>query len=165
VDQQPAGRLWIREDAQYKVTFREVLMPDVLQQKSISFDGATRVLTEATAEADRLGVPACVAVTDRAGHLVAFGRMDGAPLLSAQIAQDKAYTVSAFGLPTHQWWDLVREEPALLHGIVKTERLIIFGGGVPLTRGDETVGAVGVSGGSSDQDHQIATAGAAALTT
>jgi uncharacterized protein GlcG (DUF336 family) len=140
-------------------------MPDVLQQTSISFDGATRVLTEAMAEAGRLGVPACVAVADRAGHLVAFGRMDGAPLLSAQIAQDKAYTVSAFGLPTHQWWDLVREEPALLHGIVKTDRLIIFGGGVPLTRGGETVGAVGVSGGSSDQDHQIAAAGAAALTT
>ena len=140
-------------------------MPDVLQQTSISFDGATRVLTEAMAEAGRLGVPACVAVADRAGHLVAFGRMDGAPLLSAQIAQDKAYTVSAFGLPTHQWWDLVREEPALLHGIVKTDRLIIFGGGVPLTRGGETVGAVGVSGGSSGQDHQIAAAGAAALTT
>jgi uncharacterized protein GlcG (DUF336 family) len=140
-------------------------MPDVLQQTSISFDGATRVLTEAMAEADRLGVPACVAVADRAGHLVAFGRMDGAPLLSAQIAQDKAYTVSAFGLPTHEWWDLVREEPALLHGIVKTDRLIIFGGGVPLTRGDETVGAVGVSGGSADQDHQIAAAGATALTT
>ena len=78
-------------------------MPDVLQQTSISFDGATRVLTEAMAEADRLAVPACVAVADRAGHLVAFGRMDGAPLLSAQIAQDKAYTVSAIGLPTHEW--------------------------------------------------------------
>ena len=138
-------------------------MPDVLQQTSISFDGATRVLTEAMAEADRLGVPACVAVADRAGHLVAFGRMDGAPLLSAQIAQDKAYTVSAFGLPTHEWWDLVREEPALLHGIVKTDRLIIFGGGVPLVRDDEKVGAVGVSGGSSEQDRQIAAAGAAAL--
>ena len=140
-------------------------MPSVLQQQSVSFEGATRVLTEVTAEADQLGVAVCVAVADRAGHLVAFGRMDGAPLLSAQIAQDKAYTVSAFGLPTHEWWDLVREEPALLHGIVKTDRLIIFGGGVPLTRGDETVGAVGVSGGSSDQDHQIAAAGAAALTT
>jgi uncharacterized protein GlcG (DUF336 family) len=165
VDHRPAGRLRIGEDAHYEATIREVLMPDVLQQTSISFDGATRVLTEAMAEADRLAVPACVAVADRAGHLVAFGRMDGAPLLSAQIAQDKAYTVSAFGLPTHEWWDLVREEPALLHGIVKTDRLIIFGGGVPLTRGDETVGAVGVSGGSSDQDHQIAAAGAAALTT
>ena len=148
----------------YQATIREVLMPDVLQQKSISFEGAARVLAEATAEADRLGVAVCVAVADRAGHLVAFGRMDGAPLLSAQIAQDKAYTVSAFGLSTHEWWDLVRDEPALLHGMVKTDRLIIFGGGVPLIRGGETVGAVGVSGGSSEQDRQIATAGAAALT-
>src|SRR6516162_4297831 len=145
VNHPPADQRRISEDAHYKTTIREVLMRDVLQQKSISFDGATRVLAEATAEADRVGVAVCVAVADRAGHLVAFGRMDGAPLLSAQIAQDKAYTVSAFGLPTHEWWDLVREEPALLHGMVKTDRLIIFGGGVPLVRGDEAVGAVAVS--------------------
>jgi glc operon protein GlcG len=71
--------------------------------------------------------------------------------------------VSAFGLPTHEWWDLVREEPALLHGMVKTDRLIISGGGVPLVLGDETVGAVGVSGGSSEQARHIAAAGAAPL--
>ena len=158
----PADQRRIGEDAHYQATIREVPMPDVLQQKSISFDGATRVLAEATAEADRVGVAVCVA--GPVGHLVAFGRMDGAPLLSAQIAQDKAYTVSAFGLPTHEWWDLVREEPALLHGMVKTDRLIIFGGGVPLAQGNETVGSVGVSGGSSEQDRQIAAAGAAALT-
>jgi uncharacterized protein GlcG (DUF336 family) len=133
VNHVPAGQRRIGEDAHYQATIREVLMPDVLQQKSIGFEGATRVLA-------------------------------GAPLLSAQIAQDKAYTVSAFGLPTHEWWDLVRDEPALLHGMVKTDRLIIFGGGVPLVRGDETVGAVGVSGGSSEQDRNIAAAGAAALT-
>jgi uncharacterized protein GlcG (DUF336 family) len=165
VNRKPAGQVEIGEDAHYQATIREVQMPDVLKQNSVSFDGATRVLTEATAEAERLGVAVCVAVADRAGHMVAFGRMDGAPLLSAQIAQDKAYTVAAFGLPTHEWWDLVREEPALLHGMVKTDRLIIFGGGVPLAGGGETVGAVGVSGGSSEQDRQIATAGAAALTT
>ena len=164
VNHPPADQGRISEDAHYQAMIREVLMPDVLQQKSISFDGAARVLAEATAEADRLGVAVCVAVADQAGHLVAFGRMDGAPLLSAQIAQDKAYTVSAFGLPTHEWWDLVRDEPALLHGMVKTDRLIIFGGGVPLAQGNETVGAVGVSGGSSEQDRQIAAAGAAALT-
>jgi uncharacterized protein GlcG (DUF336 family) len=58
---------------------------------------------------------------------------------------------------------MLESEPALLHGIVKTDRLIVFGGGVPLVAEGRTVGAIGVSGGSSDQDVQIAEAGAAAI--
>lgn len=76
---------------------------------------------------------------------------------------DKAYTVSAFGLPTHAWWDVIKDEPALVHGITKTERLIIFGGGVPLVVDGRPVGAVGASGGTADDDRRIAEAGAAAL--
>jgi len=114
-------------------------------------------------EANSLGVPVCIAVSDRAGHLVAYARMDGAPLLSGEIAQDKAYTVAAFGLPTHEWFELIKDELSLLHGIVKTDRLIIFGGGVPIRADNDLVGAVGVSGGSADQDRRIAEAGAAAI--
>jgi len=136
---------------------------DMVQHSSISLAGARRVLAAALTEAEALGVAVCIAVSDRAGHLVAFGRMDAAPLLSVQLAQDKAYTVSAFGVATHDWWDLVREEPPLLHGIVKTDRLVIFGGGVPVRAGGELVGGVGVSGGSPEQDRRIAAAGAAAL--
>jgi glc operon protein GlcG len=93
-----------------------------------------------------------------------MARMDRAPLLCVQIAQDKAYSVSAFGgLPTGDWWRLLESEPALLHGIVKTDRLIVFGGGVPLVADGRTVGAIGVSGGSSEQDVRVAEAGAAAV--
>jgi glc operon protein GlcG len=109
-------------------------------------------------------VPVCIAVCDQAGHLVAFERMDGAPLMSAQLAQDKAYSVCAFnGLPTDQWWSILATESALLHGIVKTDRLVIFGGGAPIRSGRHLVGAVGVSGGSEDQDGQIAKAAASSL--
>ena len=88
----------------------------------------------------------------------------GAPLLSAQIAQDKAYSVAAFGgVPTHQWWTMIADEPPLLHGIVKTDRLIVFGGGVPVRADGALIGAVGVSGGSARQDQAVAEAGAAAL--
>ena len=90
--------------------------------------------------------------------------MDGAPLLSAQIAQDKAYSVAAFGgVPTHEWWTMIADEPPLLHGIVKTDRLIVFGGGVPVRADGALIGAVGVSGGSAQQDQAVAEAAAAAL--
>jgi glc operon protein GlcG len=96
-----------------------------------------------------------------------MARMDGAPLLSEQIAQDKAYTVAAFGRPTHEWFDLIKDDPALLHGIVKTDRLVVFGGGAPVIVdnevGNEIVGAVGISGGSAEQDRAIAEDAAAVV--
>jgi len=125
---------------------------------------AQRAVAAAISEAERLAVDVCVAASDSAGHLLAFARMDRAPLLCVQIAQDKAYSVAAFGgLPTGQWWRMLESEPALLHGIVKTDRLTVFGGGVPLVADGRTVGGIGVSGGSSEQDVRIAEAGAAAL--
>ena len=131
---------------------------------SATLAAAQRAITAAIEEAEALAVDVCIAVTDGAGHLLSMARMDRAPLLCVHIAQDKAYSVASFGgLPTSDWWRMLESEPALLHGIVKTERLIIFGGGVPLVIDGRTVGAVGVSGGSAEQDVQIAEAGAAVL--
>ena len=65
----------------------------------------------------------CIAVTDESGDLKAFYRMDGAPKLSIQIAEDKAYTSASYGLPTHVWHDFIKDDPPLLHGIVHTPRL------------------------------------------
>lgn len=91
--------------------------------------------------------------------------MDGAPLLSGSIAQDQAYTVAVFGgLATHQWFELIRDDPAVLYGIVKTERLIVSGGGAPVWSAAVLAGAVGVSGGCVEQDRAIAEAGAALVT-
>ena len=77
--------------------------------------------------------------------------------------KDKAYSVASFGgLPTIDWWRLVESEPALLDGVVKTDRLVVFGG-VPLVADGRTVGAIGVSEGSSEQDVRVAEAEAAAV--
>jgi uncharacterized protein GlcG (DUF336 family) len=136
----------------------------LLPALSISAALAQRAIGAAREAASGLGVPVCIAVSDQAGHLVAFERMDGAPLMSAQLAQDKAYSVCAFnGLPTDQWWPMLATQSALLHGIVKTDRLVIFGGGAPIRSGRHLVGAVGVSGGSEEQDSQIAKTAAASL--
>ena len=136
-------------------------LPGIASVPTLTLEGAQRVLDGSLAHARSIGVPVCVAVADRAGVLLAFARMDGAPMMSVTLAQDKAYTVAAFaGLPTHPWFDLIKDDPPVLAGIVKTERLIVFGGGVPVLSGGVLCGAVGVSGGSAEQDRAIAEAGA-----
>ena len=139
-------------------------MGDFVIARSVALTAAQRVVDAAVDEARLVGVAVCVAVVDSAGHLVAFARMDGASLLCIQIAQDKAFSVASFGgLPTSEWWSLLESEPALLHGLVKTKRLTVFGGGVPLLVDGEMTGGVGVSGASSEQDVRIASAGAGAI--
>jgi glc operon protein GlcG len=137
---------------------------DYVMAPSVTLAAAQRAIAAAVVEAEKLSVDVCIAATDSAGHLMAFARMDRAPVLCSQIAQDKAYSVASFGgLPTAEWWRLLESEPALLHGIVKTDRLVVFGGGVPLVSDGRTVGGIGVSGGSSEQDVRIAEAGAAVV--
>lgn len=139
-------------------------MSDYTLRPTVTLAAAQRAVAAAIAEATRLELAVCIAAADDAGHLLAFARMDGAPLLSAQIAQDKAYSVAAFsGMPTGAWWKLLEGEPALLHGITKTDRLTVFGGGLPLLADGKVIGAIGVSGGTSEQDTAIAEAGAAAV--
>ena len=130
-------------------------------QQTLTYAGARVAVDAAGARAEALGVPVNIAVVDLAGGLLAFARLDGAPLLSGSIAQDKAYTVAAFnGVPTHAWFGLIEAEPALREGIVHRDRLVIFGGGVPVIVEGTLVGAVGVSGGTAEQDREIAEAGA-----
>src|SRR4051794_6843051 len=106
---------------------------DFIMAPTVRLTAAQRAVGAAVAEAERLAVDVCVAAADSAGHLLAFARMDRAPLLCVQLAQDKAYSVSTFGgLPTGEWWRLLESEPALLHGIVKTDRLVGVGGGRPV---------------------------------
>ena len=139
-------------------------MSDTIPSSAISLAGAQKVLAAAMAKADEIGLAACIAICDPGGHPILTARMDGAPILSMTIANDKAYSVIAFkGMPTHAWWGAIENEPALVHGITHTDRLIVFGGGVGLRSGGGLVGGIGVSGGSAQQDQSIAEAGAAAL--
>lgn len=139
-------------------------MADLLPMSTLSLAAARRVLDAAVAHATSIGLAACVTVADPSGEPILTARMDGAPRLSAQIATNKAWTVASFnGLPTDAWWGLIRDEPALVHGITHTPRLTIFGGGVAIRSNGELVGAIGVSGGSAEQDAEVAAAGAGVL--
>lgn len=139
-------------------------MPTTRTKQTLTLEAATAVINAASAEATSLGKPMCIAVTDESGNLLSFVRMDGAAQMSIDIAIDKAYTSAAFGIPTHVWHDFIKDDPPLRDGAPSgIKRLVVFGGGYPITVDGATVGAIGVSGGHYSEDQKVAEAGLAAL--
>jgi uncharacterized protein GlcG (DUF336 family) len=130
----------------------------------VRLEDARRVIAAAERKAGELGQPMNIAVVDTGGNLVSHVRMDGAWLGSIDISIKKAFTSRAFDITTK---DLAThaQSGGQFFGIHASNdgRVMIFAGGVPLTRGGAVVGAVGVSGGSGDQDDAVAEAGAAAF--
>lgn len=134
-----------------------------LIKKSIDLATAQQAVAAAAKKAAELGLKMCIAVSDESGDLKAFARMDGAPKLSIQIAEDKAYTAASYGLATHVWFDFIKDDPPLLHGITHTPRLVVFGGGFPIVLEGEVVGAIGISGGHYKQDMECGRAALEAI--
>jgi len=130
----------------------------------IQLEDARRVIAAAEKKATEIKQPMNIAIVDGGGNLVAHVRMDGAWLGSIDISINKAYTARAFNLATK---DLaVQAQPGKqFYGIHASNqgRIMIFAGGIPLMQGGEVVGAIGVSGGSGEQDQSVAAAGAAAF--
>ena len=138
-------------------------MANTVARQTITEEAAAKLIAAAEKKAQELKRPMVIAVCDESGNLKAFSRMDNAPLLSVQIAQDKAYTSISFGIPTHKWFDFIKDDPPLLAGIVHTPRLVVFGGGYPITIDNQIVGGIGVSGGHYSEDMQCAEAALQAL--
>ena len=134
------------------------------QIESIALADARRIIAAGEARAGELGQPMNIAVVDAGGNLVAHARMDGAWIGSIDISIGKAFTSRAFDIATR---DLAAHSQSggQFFGIHASNggRIMVFAGGVPLKRGATVVGAVGVSGGSGEQDHAVALAAAAAL--
>src|ERR1700682_3826415 len=143
-------------------------MADALDDRTISLEGAQRVLAAALALAEQMMVQVSVAVAGRAGDLKAFARMDGASMLSGETGRRKVYTVAMTGMATQEFGSILksemREEPELFHGMIGIEGLIAIAGGVPIRLDGKLIGAVAVWGGTSAQDQEIAEAAAAAIT-
>jgi uncharacterized protein GlcG (DUF336 family) len=131
-------------------------------RRGITTDAAQSVAAAARRHAEVLGVAVNIAVVDDTGLLTVFCRMDGAERPAGDIAQDKAYTAAGFGMATDEWADFIKDDPSLVVGApTGIRRLIVFAGGLPLLVDNAVVGAVGVSGGSPDQDAEIARVAAA----
>src|SRR3977135_2046698 len=120
-------------------------MADGVKKHRISSELARKMGDEAGGEARQIGVSENVAILDDGGNLKAFSRMDGAPILSIEIAQNKAYT-ALFGVPTQDFFNFIQGDPSLLAGIPTLARVAAYGGGLPIKVNGEVVGAIGVSG-------------------
>src|SRR5258705_12096707 len=117
-------------------------MADLVKKHSISSELAQKMVDEAVAKASELGVAENVAILDDGGNLKAFYRMDGAPLPSIEMAQNKAYT-ALFGVSTQDFFDFIQSDPSLLAGIPTLARIAAWGGGFPIKVDGEVVGAIG----------------------
>jgi uncharacterized protein GlcG (DUF336 family) len=130
----------------------------------MTLSDARRVTAAAEKKAQEIKQPMNIAVVDEGGNLVSHVRMDGAWIGSIDISINKAFTSRAFDISTK---DLASHSQSggQFFGIHVSNhgRVMVFAGGIPLKKDGKVVGAIGVSGGSGDQDHSVAEAGATAF--
>jgi len=130
----------------------------------VTLADARRVIAAAEAKATQIGQPMNIAVVDGGGNLVSHVRMDGAWIGSIDISINKAFTSRAFDITTKDLADNSQSGDQFFGIHVSNRgRIMIFAGGIPLKRDGGVVGAIGVSGGSGEQDHSVAEAGAGAF--
>jgi uncharacterized protein GlcG (DUF336 family) len=125
---------------------------------------ARRIIAAAEKKAQEIGQPMNIAVVDKGGNLVAHVRMDNAWIGSIDISINKAWTARAFDISTKELAENSQSGDQFfgIH-VSNGGRVMVFAGGLPLKKGGEVVGAVGVSGGLGKQDQAVAEAGAEAF--
>ena len=117
-------------------------MANVVKKHSISSELAQKMVAAAVAKARELGVSENVAILDDGGNLKTFSRMDGAPILTIKMAQNKAYT-ALLGVSTQDFFNFIQGDPSLLAGIPTLARVAAYGGGFPIKVDGEIVGRSG----------------------
>jgi uncharacterized protein GlcG (DUF336 family) len=133
--------------------------PTASQAQGMTLAAARRAMAAVERQATAMRVAMSVAVVDSGDQLVAFVRMDGADLVGIQLARDKAYTALVNRMPTRDLAPIVQPGTEFYgYDSVSAGRMIVFAGGMPLEHDGVLVGAVGVSGGSAEEDQQAADA-------
>ena len=120
-------------------------MGNAVKKHSIFSELAQKRVDEAVAKAQELRGGENVAILDDGGNLKAFSRMNLTPILSIEMAQNKAYT-ALFGVSTQEFFNFIQSDPSLLAGIPTLARMAAWGGGFPIKVNGEIVGAIGLSG-------------------
>ena len=136
--------------------------PQIPYGAPISLDQAKKVMAGAEAEATKNKWNMVIAVLDSGGHLVMLERMDGTQLGSIDAAKDKAYSAVLYRRPTKVFQDLVGQGGPNLR-LLRLAGASPLEGGIPIVVAGKIVGAIGVSGATSEQDAQVAKAGADTL--
>lgn len=129
---------------------------------NVSVDVAKKASVAAVAEARKNNWFMAIAVTDTAGNLVYFERMDNTQTGSINIAVGKARSAAQFRRPTKVFQDLIAKGPEFTY-LLGLEGAVVVQGGIPIVQDGKIVGAIGVSGGTGAQDVQVGEAGLAAL--
>ncbi|MGB9975663.1 cob(I)yrinic acid a,c-diamide adenosyltransferase [Thermovenabulum sp.] len=131
---------------------------------SLDLNAALKMLKKAEEKAREINKPMCIAVVDSGGNLIAFHRMDEALLASIEIAINKAFTAVMLKMETSRLSELAKPEGELF-GINNAwnGRIITFGGGIPVIKYEKVIGAIGVSGGTVNEDEIVAKAGISAI--
>jgi uncharacterized protein GlcG (DUF336 family) len=125
----------------------------IITDKSISRQASMEACLFAVKKAEELNISINVSVVDNKGLEMAFLRMENSFIHSIDIAKNKAFTSASFGFPTAQWTEIFKQMPHLEQGFSNRERLIPFGGGLPIFDNENVkVGAIGVSGGTEEED-------------
>lgn len=138
--------------------------PTASQASGLTLAAAQRIVAAALEDARAMGVPISVAVVDSGDQLVAFARMDGADLVSIELAKNKAFSALMNRMPTRDLGPVVQPGTEFYgYDSLAGGRMVVFAGGMPLERDGVLVGAIGVSGGSSEEDQRAADAAAAAF--
>ncbi len=109
--EQQFGAAKVGTSESYVSLIRRLIMSQTFEKASITTELAHRMIAAAEQKAPEIGQPFVIAIVDESGVLKAFSRMDKAPLLSVQVAQDKAYTAIGFGLSTDAWYDFIKDDP------------------------------------------------------
>ncbi len=130
---------------------------DALKLQRMTLQEALKIIERGEQRAAAIGVPMVITVVDDGGNLVALHRMDDSLLASISISHSKAYTAAALRLSTEEAAKTILPGQPL-YGLQQThpDRFCIFGGGIPLMQNGRCIGAVGVSGGSVEQDIDVA---------
>ena len=126
----------------------------------LTSDQALSLLTAAQEESTRIGVPMSFAVMDPGGHLLALLRMDGAPWISTDVAQGKAWTAAAYGMPSAGQKAKMDSLPNFSTALsaMTSGRFTPQPGAVPVYSDGQLVGALGASGGTGQQDEDVCAA-------
>jgi len=138
-------------------------MPVVHARPAVTLEAANRILAAVLTEAGRQGLVVSAAVVDPWGGLVAFARMDGSPVTVAGFAQDKAYTAATAGRSTRAFAERMTSLPHLLAGLSTRDRLLAWPGGLPILHEGATIGGLGISGASDEEDEALGAIGLAAI--
>jgi uncharacterized protein GlcG (DUF336 family) len=130
--------------------------PGTQWKLGIGFALADAIVRRTAEKAHEINSPSVVVIVDKSGVDKFMARMDGAGLASVEVARNKAYTALSTGMSTHEIFGVTQAVPELGYGLPSVPRMCAIAGGLPITMGGRAVRAIGVSGGTLDQDLMIA---------